>query len=217
MSKKTIQNAFFLVLVLLVTVAFVWLVRGFLQPIFWAAALAIVFYPLYRRTTELTRGRRSLAGLVTVLAILLIVILPCLGLAVAVTGEATALYQRIDSGDIDLREAYEGVSRRIPQLEESLRSIGVDPMQIREQLSSFAVVSSRFVATRLLQLGQDALRITILAFLMLYLLFFFLKDGRKLLEAVVRAMPIGDARERRLLMAHEQPRTRIELPGDLLA
>jgi predicted PurR-regulated permease PerM len=47
--------------------------------------------------------------------------------------------------------------------------------------------------------GQDAIRISGLTFLMLYLLFFFLRDGRALLNAMVQALPLGDVRERRLL------------------
>jgi Predicted permease len=46
--------------------------------------------------------------------------------------------------------------------------------------------------------GQNALRGTGLFFLTLYLLFFFLRDGARLLERIVGGLPIGDARERRL-------------------
>ena len=34
--------------------------------------------------------------------------------------------------------------------------------------------------------------------LMLYLLFFFLRDGHRLVERLVRILPLGDARERHL-------------------
>jgi predicted PurR-regulated permease PerM len=36
-------------------------------------------------------------------------------------------------------------------------------------------------------------------FLMLYLLFFFLRDGQRMIERLVRALPLGDERERLLM------------------
>ena len=44
MNEKDSQRIFFGILLLLVTAAFVWLIRGFLQPVFWAVALGIVFF-----------------------------------------------------------------------------------------------------------------------------------------------------------------------------
>src|SRR5690606_16743954 len=50
-----------------------------------------------------------------------------------------------------------------------------------------------------LAIGQDTLRILVFFFLMLYLLFFFLRDGPRMLDGLIRALPLGDARERHLL------------------
>src|SRR5687767_10865403 len=42
MTETHVQRAFFVALLLAVSLAFFWLIRGFLQPIFWAVALGIV-------------------------------------------------------------------------------------------------------------------------------------------------------------------------------
>jgi predicted PurR-regulated permease PerM len=44
MRSTTLQYAFFLILLLLVTLAFLGLIRAFLLPLFWAATLAIIFH-----------------------------------------------------------------------------------------------------------------------------------------------------------------------------
>src|SRR5690606_25114507 len=62
-----------------------------------------------------------------------------------------------------------------------------------------SLTASQFIATNALAIGQNTLRITIYFVLMLYLLFFFLRDGTRLLDGLVRALPLGDARERHLL------------------
>ena len=38
LTESTVQRAFFFALLFAVTLAFIWLIRGFLQPIFWAVA-----------------------------------------------------------------------------------------------------------------------------------------------------------------------------------
>jgi predicted PurR-regulated permease PerM len=54
------------------------------------------------------------------------------------------------------------------------------------------------MASQALEIGQNTLRVTVFFFLMLYLLFFFLRDGKLLLEGLIRALPFGVERERHL-------------------
>jgi predicted PurR-regulated permease PerM len=66
-------------------------------------------------------------------------------------------------------------------------------------LSGLAVVSSAWLAQQALAIGQNALRIGALVLLALYVLFFFLRDGQRMVDGLVRALPLGDDRERTLL------------------
>jgi predicted PurR-regulated permease PerM len=199
MSPTTIQRSFFAVLLILVTAAFLWLIRGFLQPIFWAVALGIVVYPLHSRIEQRLTGRRSLAAAASMLLVVLIVILPLGGVVTAVGTEATALVQRLNEGGFEMTRVYTAIEQRIPQLTGLLETLRLDPARVEAQVSSAAVAASRFIAARALAIGQDTVRITIFFFLMLYLLFFFLRDGPFLLDGLVRALPLGDERERHLL------------------
>lgn len=199
MQPTTVQRAFFAGLLMLVTLAFLWLIRGFLQPIFWAIALGIVIYPVHWRLEERLKHRASLAALLSMLLIVLIVLLPLAGVITAVTTEAATLYQRLQSGEFHLDRVYAQIQQHLPQLISALDTIGINFDRLQAQLSSAAVGASSFIASRVLVIGQNTLRIAIFFFLMLYLLFFFLRDGTRLLEGLVRALPLGDARERQLL------------------
>lgn len=199
MTENNIERAFLVALVLAVTAAFFWLIRGFMQPIFWAVALAIVVYPLHARLVRKLRNRESLASVISVIAVVIVVILPVAGLAAAVTQEAAALYDRLQSGGLGLDSLYVRVQESVPQIAGLMERVGVDPARLGEQLQSAAVTVSRYVGERALSIGQGTLRGTLFFFLMLYLLFFFLRDGPRMLEALVRALPLGDDRERYLL------------------
>ena len=60
------------------------------------------------------------------------------------------------------------------------------------------MTASRFLASRALSIGQNTLSLTVQFFLMMYLVFFFVRDGAALLERLVQVIPLGDQRERRL-------------------
>jgi predicted PurR-regulated permease PerM len=199
MSDNTVQRGFFFALLFAVTLAFLWLIRGFLQPIFWAVALGIVVFPMHAWVESRFGTRRSFAAFASVLLVVLIVILPLVGIAAAVTTEAAGLVQRLNTGGLQLEGLVTEAQERLPIVVAALERLGIDPARLESQLSEAAVTVSRFIASRALSIGQDTIRITLFFFLMLYLLFFFLRDGTRLLEGLVRALPLGDERERHLL------------------
>lgn len=198
-NEHHVERAFFFALLFAVTLALLWLIRGFLQPIFWAIALGIVVYPLHARLVPRFGNRPSLAAGISVAVVVGLVIVPLAGIAAAVTTEAAALYARLDTGQLGIRDLYSRVEHSIPQIGSVLTSLGIDAARLESQLSTAAVTASRFVASRALALGQDTVRVTVFFFLMLYLLFFFLRDGERLLAGLVRALPLGDQRELHLL------------------
>ena len=82
-----IEKASFLGLLLLVTVAFVALLLDFFQPLFWATALAVIFFPVHKRIVGLVRGRNTLASALTLIVIVVTVLLPSWFIASAVVNE----------------------------------------------------------------------------------------------------------------------------------
>jgi predicted PurR-regulated permease PerM len=199
MTENNVERVFFVTLVLAVTVAFFWLIRGFMQPIFWAVALGIVVYPLHARLVRRLHNRESLAALLSVAAVVVVVILPLIGLGAAVAQEGAALYERLQSDGLGVQDLYSRVQRSVPQVTGLMERVGVDPARVGQQVQSAAVAVSGYIAERALSIGQGTLRGTLFFFLMLYLLFFFLRDGPRILDALVRALPLGDERERHLL------------------
>jgi len=199
MNEGTAQRVFFAVLLLGVSVAFIWLVQSFVQPIFWAVALGIVFFPMQRKLDGLLKGRTRLAAALSVIVILLIVVLPLGALVTAVAAEAVSLYERIRSNEINVSGAIDWIELQLPLVVETAESLGVDLERVQSQLATSAVTVSQFVAGRAVAIGQDTIRIAIYFFLMLYLLYFFMRDGEKIVEGMIRALPFGDERERHLI------------------
>src|SRR5690606_17287740 len=145
-TTTTVQRAFFAALLLLVSVAFFWLIRGFLQPIFWAVALGIIAYPLHARLERRLARRPSLAAAVSLLVVGMIVILPLSGIIAAVTTEAAALVQRLNQQEIQLGEVTDDVRSALPvQLLPLIDRIPIESEEIEAWLGEAALTASRFV------------------------------------------------------------------------
>lgn len=103
MNHKTIQTAFFLVLLIGALVAVVFLLKAFIGPLVMAFTLAIIFHPLYKRLRTAFHGRESLASLATILIVLIVVLAPLMFLSIQVFQEGREFYFSIlDHGDLTI-------------------------------------------------------------------------------------------------------------------
>jgi predicted PurR-regulated permease PerM len=196
---SAIQNVAFFLLVALTTLAFLGLIASFAMPVFWAAVLATVFFPVQRRYVARLGGRRSLAALATMLTIIGLIVVPLFLVGVAVSREAVYLHDQIASGAFDLQSPLRFLRRMTPLASDYLAGFGVDVDGLVQRLSTAAIAVSQLIASRAFGIGQDVLRISALFFLMLYILFFMLRDGSQLVATLMRMLPLGDGRKRQLL------------------
>lgn len=200
MRVRNLQSGFFITLLVLTTVAFLWLIRAFLEPVLWAAVLAVVFRPLYVWLRgRIGEKREGLATFLTVLTILVVVIAPVVGLAIAVVNEGQHLYSQATAGAVNVEGIVHQVEDAVPAAQRFLADLGVDAGRLQEQISGAAATAGQYVAARALTYTQNVLGLLVMFFIMLYLLFFFVKDGERIVDAMIRAFPLNDEQERRLL------------------
>jgi predicted PurR-regulated permease PerM len=197
-TSKT-ENAFFYMLLAVLTVAFVVVLSSFFQPIFWAAIMGIIFLPVQRRIEQRVPGRPSVAALLTLLIILFAVLVPTLLISGAVAEQGLQLYQNLQAGRVDPAAILERFEAALPpEMVSLLQSLGIEPATIQERISTAALEASGFIAGIAVSVGQNVTRFALMFFIMLYLLFFALRDGEELLDKVTWALPLGDHRERNL-------------------
>jgi predicted PurR-regulated permease PerM len=196
-AVRTLERKAFLVLIAVSTLAFGWILWPFFGAVFWAAVIAIVFAPLLRRALGWTGGSRNLAAFTTVAIILLIVILPVLLIAAALVQEATALYEKIQSGEINVVTFFQPVFDALPSwVTGLLRRFGIaDLGAVRERIATGLTNGIQAIATQALSIGQSTFSFVISLGVMLYLLFFLLRDGEVLAEQLKRAIPIAPAQQ----------------------
>lgn len=197
-----LQGKTFLLLVIAVSIAFAWILWPFYGTVFWAVVLAIVFAPLYRRISAAIAPRHTLAALATVVVILLVVILPLALVASLVVQEGAALVGRIQSGEISFSRYMQQILDALPAWLTSLMdSYGLTSLaDLRERLSAGITRGIQFIGTHALSVGQNTFEFVVNFFLMLYLLFFFLRDGQALSRSIKDALPLQEELERKLFI-----------------
>lgn len=192
MNHRSLQHQTFLLLLIAVTLAFGAIMLPFYGAVFWALVLAILCAPLQRRLFALMRQRASLAALASLLLFLIAVLFPLLLIGATLLQEGTLFYTKMRSGQIDFGTYFQQIMAVLPNWMTTLLSrFGVDDMNtLKSTLSSAATHASQLIASKLLNLGQVTAQFVISIGIMLYLLFFFLRDGVVLAAKITRAIPL---------------------------
>lgn len=201
MNSPELQQKTFLLLLIIVSVAFVWILLPFYGTVFWASVLAIIFAPLHRRLLVMVNQRRNLAALTTLLLCLLIVILPFTVLAGSLLQEGLTVYERIRSGQLNFGTYFQQIMAALPPwLANLLDRFGLSDISgIRDALSDSALQGSQLIATEALNIGQNTFEFIVSFGIMLYLLFFLLRDGAILTAKINQAIPLSLEHKRHLL------------------
>ena len=199
-NSSSLEDRAFLLLLVLVSLAFFWVLWPFYGAVFWGAIFAVVFSSLFARLRRSMPGKPTLAALLTVGLILVLVVLPASLITALLVQEAGTVYQRVQSGELDFGRYFQQVYNALPDwITGLLERFGLNNFRIiQERLSASLTQGSQFLAKQALSIGQNAFNFLVSFFVMLYLLFFFLRDGASLSRHIKDALPFDDEIKRNL-------------------
>jgi predicted PurR-regulated permease PerM len=191
--RPSAEQASFAVVIVLVTVAFIWLLIPFYGAVLWAVILAILFNPLQRWLTWKLGGRRGGAAALSVLACICIVLIPGIIVLTSLASQATGLYDRISTSQTSPAVVMQNVHNALPTfVMDLLERFGLGTLgEIQQRLTSFVGRASQIIASRLLSIGQGTAQLVVSLGVMLYVLFFLFRDGRSLAAKIRNASPLS--------------------------
>ncbi|HLS87056.1 MAG TPA: AI-2E family transporter [Burkholderiales bacterium] len=190
---RALEDKSFIWLLVAVSLAFAWILWPFFGAVLWGTVFAVVFAPLQRRLARAFRGRRSLAALTTILIIVLIVILPLTLIGASLVEQGVGVYNRMRSGELNFGRYLQQVFEALPPWAAGiLERFGIlDLGDLWERLSAGLMKGGQFLATRAASIGQNTFQFIVQMFVMLYLLFFLLRDGDEIARRIRAAVPLG--------------------------
>jgi predicted PurR-regulated permease PerM len=197
---QSVEDRTLLLLLIVVSLAFAWILWPFFSAVLWATVLAIVFVPLYRRILGSIGPHPNLAALATLLIVVTLVILPLSLTATSLVQEATSLYDKIQSGELNLGAVFQQLRDALPiWVTNFLDRFGLSDLgAVQERISEALKKGSQLIAAQVLSVGQGAADFVLGLLVMLYLLFFFLRDGAALSKRIQEAIPLPPKQERGL-------------------
>jgi predicted PurR-regulated permease PerM len=169
----------------------------FLMPLAWAAVLAIFVFPWHGKYA-MRYGRTGAAAISTAIVSALIVI-PGLMVLTAFVRETTSALREMDRDALAgplawLEQRWYLLQRGIPG------ASGVDLGTLVDQITQR---SAEFVATRAGGLVADLAEFVFKLFVMLFALFFFLRDASSIVAGMRRMLPFDERRRERMIRQTE--------------
>lgn len=201
LKAGTFRTAFVLLLVLGISLLFLAVIWPFLKALLLGALLAGLCHPLFRWVTRLCGGRRSLGSALTLLILFFLIVGPISAFvgvvvkqAIDVSEHAIPAVQKYlgSASSIDVHDwlvmRFPMAADFVPSQEEIVNSIG-----------TAAKAAGGFLAASASSLGAGTATFLLNFFVMIYAMFFYLKDGRQILEKIFYYMPLSHEDENRML------------------
>ncbi len=191
-DTSALEHWSFLLILAAVSILFVWVAWPFVGPVMWATLAAIMFQPLYRWSLRMMRGRRNLAATLSLLVIFVAVLLPALWIGTIVVGETLGVVNTLRQEPIDLVGWFNGVYAMLPaSLQGFVEDNGwTDISFLQEQLQALLGESAGMLAQSAVSIGSGALGFFLSFSIGLYVLFFLLRDGKRIGETILHSAPV---------------------------
>ncbi len=205
------RSAFFFGLIALLTMAMLYLFQPFFYPIFWAAVIAVMFYPHYEWLNNYLKMPNLNAGIMVGIVILTIFI-PLTLVFALLASEAGKAYGRVDVNDI---------TPHVQKLTEWLNHTPLgnmlpsSPAEWSKKTAEWGEKISGSMLTYLKSFTQNSFSFIFNLFLMFYSLFFFFRDGKAILMRLMHLSPLGEKYEI-MLYEHFTSTTRATLKSTLI-
>lgn len=200
-SKERFRAAFVLLLVVAVSGLFLGVMWPFLKALLVGSILAGLSRPLFNWLTRLLRGRSSLAAALTLLLVFLLIFGPLSAFVGVVINQALNVSEHAipwvqqHFGAASSFNAHDWLVQRFP----ALATYVPDQAKIIESVGNTAKMAGAVLVAGASRITAGTATFLLDLFVTLYAMFFFLKDGRAILEKIFYYTPLNHTDEARLL------------------
>ena len=180
----------FLLLLAVVTILFGYILKPFFFPIFWAILLAAIFAPVNRFLGRKIKNPNASAGL-TLLAVLVAFILPVGLILTLLVGQSIEIYNAVHAsggswiGSITAK--LDALSRH-----PLLAGLELDQKFITDKSAELLKALADFLVKNLSALTGNTIIFFVDFAVMIYCLFYFLRDGNQIVSTIGQYLPVDE-------------------------
>ncbi len=195
------------------------ILEPFIRPIVWALLLAFLLFPVNQAARRALRGRRGGAAILLTLGVVFGIVGPSAFLAVAFANQASDLFGRLQAVAGEYHVARLSDLLRVPIIDRVVQWAQRVAPVTAEQIDGWVVNAAKTLLQFLVATSGSvvvgALGTLVGLLVMLFLLFFFLRDGEDAVQQLMRLIPM-DAKRQSDLLEHLSAVTRAVVFGSLV-
>lgn len=167
--------------------------KPYLAPIFLAGIIAIASSPLYKKILKIFGGNGSIASFFAIFAILVLVLVPAVLIAVALFKEALAFYGDLSYWQSGSEDFLSAITKF---LENKMKTFSPNfSIDLVGYLSGFA----DWMIGHIDNFFSSLFNVLIGLLLMIISLFYFLKDGNKIVKKMILLSPLSDSYDEEII------------------
>lgn len=191
---QKISRYFLIVVLILSLILFFNLVKIFLVPVLMATVFTTLFYPLYEWLLKKTGSRRNLSAFACCLILLIGLLGPLFTIADLVTQEAINLYKTAFPQIVEMIKGDHGIVGKIKN-SALLQYLSVGTIDWEASMQEITRQIGNFIA----RTSRSTIHIVTNLFIMLFTMFYFFRDGEKLVRRIKYLSPMDDTYEEALI------------------
>jgi predicted PurR-regulated permease PerM len=201
-KKNPKLRAFFWILFSLITFLLFYIFRFYLWPAIFAMLFFIVLNPLYLYLRTFLRGRESWSSFLIILSSFFLIFLPAALILIAVSREAVKASALLnETVKIETVRNYLATDKRLWKL---ITDFGIKPGQIIAKIMNFTQDAINFLVNNLTNFIAGSFGIVFDIIIMSIILFFLLKESKKISEIFYDLLPFPYEMEHRIVKRIER-------------
>ena len=194
-SFAKVQSIFFFGLITVLSIAMLYIIHPFIYPIFWAAITAVIFYPVHSWLKD-HLGVPNISSLLSILLIIAVVFLPLTLISILIANQSLVIYKEISSNGQYAQQLlgffdFLKTTQLAPYVEQAQTEIIQRANELVKTITLTLINSAQ-------QITSASIRFAVQFAIMIYTLFYFLKDGPKMLKRLMHLSPLEDQYEKKL-------------------
>ena len=198
-DREKFRRYTLLLMVVVISLVFLFMIRGYLKALFLAVVISAMASPLYRWIRDKIGGRQALASVLTLLALLLLVILPLSGFLGVVAAQAVELTENVVPWVQEKVKDPSSLHFTLPSWVPFQDKLAPYTQQIAAKLGEAAGSIGRFLFNSISAGTRGTATFFLNLFIMLYAMFFFLMQGESMGEGLLAYSPLSEADKKRLV------------------
>ncbi len=204
-SKINLQEIAFFLILIFTTIGFFSVIKPFLADIFVAIILAIIYKKPFAYFLKLTKGKRNKATIMTMFMVFLTIVIPLTFVAIMISKEISNTYILFSENWPTVKEYIAHLPEKVssvPILEGMVNDIDWQKVanQAGDKLSELVSFIIKVVQATFINAGI----IVIHFFIVLFLLYYLLRDGNSLISRIKYLVPLKGTDEKEMLAKLEQ-------------